>query len=359
MAAASVPWWRNAVIYQIYPRSFADANGDGIGDLAGITAGSRYLADLGVDAIWLSPVLRLAAERRRLRRRRLLRRRPALRHARRLRRDAGTRRTTCGIRVIVDLVPNHTSDRARLVPGGARRRRRERPSAPATSSATARARTASCRRTTGSRCSAARPGPGSPSPTARPASGTCTCSTRRSPTSNWENPRGARASSAASCGSGSTAASTASASTSRTAWSRPDGPARLHAAGRRRQHGRPAAGSPADAASRADGSQPPYWGQDGVHEIYRDWHKVLDEYDGDRDRCAPRPGSTRSSRSPSGCGPTRCTRRSTSPTSRPPWEAAARDASSTTRWRRSARSARRAPGCSRTTTSSGTPRGWR
>ncbi len=48
-------WWRTAVIYQIYPRSFADANGDGMGDLAGITARLGALAELGVDAIWLSP----------------------------------------------------------------------------------------------------------------------------------------------------------------------------------------------------------------------------------------------------------------------------------------------------------------
>jgi len=48
-------WWRGAVIYQIYPRSFADSNGDGIGDLAGITAHLDYVASLGVDAIWLSP----------------------------------------------------------------------------------------------------------------------------------------------------------------------------------------------------------------------------------------------------------------------------------------------------------------
>lgn len=48
-------WWHDAVVYQIYPRSFADANGDGTGDLAGITARLDYLVDLGVDAIWLSP----------------------------------------------------------------------------------------------------------------------------------------------------------------------------------------------------------------------------------------------------------------------------------------------------------------
>lgn len=48
-------WWRGAVIYQIYPRSFADTNGDGIGDLAGITANLEHVAQLGADAIWISP----------------------------------------------------------------------------------------------------------------------------------------------------------------------------------------------------------------------------------------------------------------------------------------------------------------
>jgi alpha-glucosidase len=49
-------WWKNAVIYEIYPRSFQDSNGDGIGDLNGITGRLDYLKDLGVDAIWLTPV---------------------------------------------------------------------------------------------------------------------------------------------------------------------------------------------------------------------------------------------------------------------------------------------------------------
>ena len=48
-------WWKEAVIYQIYTRSYADSNGDGIGDLNGITAKLDYLADLGIDAIWLTP----------------------------------------------------------------------------------------------------------------------------------------------------------------------------------------------------------------------------------------------------------------------------------------------------------------
>ncbi|MDO3697887.1 alpha-amylase family glycosyl hydrolase, partial [Curtobacterium flaccumfaciens] len=48
-------WWRDAVVYQVYPRSFADTDGDGLGDVAGITSRVPYLASLGVDALWLSP----------------------------------------------------------------------------------------------------------------------------------------------------------------------------------------------------------------------------------------------------------------------------------------------------------------
>ncbi|MEO8454630.1 MAG: alpha-glucosidase [Sphingomicrobium sp.] len=53
--AAKQPWWKGAAIYQIYPRSFADSNGDGVGDLPGVTQKLDYVAGLGVDAIWLSP----------------------------------------------------------------------------------------------------------------------------------------------------------------------------------------------------------------------------------------------------------------------------------------------------------------
>lgn len=49
------PWWRTAVIYEIYSRSLADAGGDGEGDIAGITARLPYLAGLGVDAVWIAP----------------------------------------------------------------------------------------------------------------------------------------------------------------------------------------------------------------------------------------------------------------------------------------------------------------
>ncbi|MGO1834148.1 MAG: glycoside hydrolase family 13 protein [Actinomycetaceae bacterium] len=102
-------WWRDAVVYQVYPRSFADGDGDGIGDLPGITSRLDHLADLGVDALWLSPFYRSPQK------------------------DAGydvadyrdvdprfgtiadaeamiDRAHALGLKVIVDLVPNHTSD---------------------------------------------------------------------------------------------------------------------------------------------------------------------------------------------------------------------------------------------------------
>ena len=57
-AVEGAQWWRSGVIYQIYPRSFADANGDGMGDLKGITQRLSSLASLGIDAVWLSPFYR-------------------------------------------------------------------------------------------------------------------------------------------------------------------------------------------------------------------------------------------------------------------------------------------------------------
>src|SRR5687768_6603108 len=49
------PWWQSGVVYQIYPRSFADSNNDGVGDLPGVTGRLEYLAGLGVAGLWLSP----------------------------------------------------------------------------------------------------------------------------------------------------------------------------------------------------------------------------------------------------------------------------------------------------------------
>ncbi|MGW7753476.1 glycoside hydrolase family 13 protein [Streptomyces violaceusniger] len=102
-------WWRDAVIYQVYPRSFADANGDGLGDLQGIRARLPHLKDLGVDAVWLSPFYESpqadagydVADYRAVD--------PMfgdLLDADALIRDAHA----LGLRVIVDIVPNHVSD---------------------------------------------------------------------------------------------------------------------------------------------------------------------------------------------------------------------------------------------------------
>ncbi len=108
----SAPWWRDAAIYQIYPRSYQDADGDGVGDLAGIRRRLPYLKELGVDALWLSPIFKSPMK------------------------DFGydiadycaidplfgdmaqfdallAEAHRAGLRLLLDLVPNHTSDQHR------------------------------------------------------------------------------------------------------------------------------------------------------------------------------------------------------------------------------------------------------
>ena len=107
--ASAKPWWQTAVLYQIYPRSFQDSNADGVGDLPGIISRMPYLVELGVDALWLSPIFPSPMA------------------------DFGydicdytdvdplfgtladldaliAQAHACGLKVLLDLVPNHTSD---------------------------------------------------------------------------------------------------------------------------------------------------------------------------------------------------------------------------------------------------------
>ncbi|WP_110183112.1 glycoside hydrolase family 13 protein [Nocardioides solisilvae] len=106
---ADAAWWRQAVVYQVYVRSFADSDGDGVGDLPGITSRLPHLRDLGVDAVWITPFYRS----------------PQRDHGYDVSdyRDVDplfgrledadallARAHALGLRVIVDLVPNHTSD---------------------------------------------------------------------------------------------------------------------------------------------------------------------------------------------------------------------------------------------------------
>jgi alpha-glucosidase len=102
-------WWRDAVIYQIYIRSFADGDGDGLGDIAGIRSRLRYLADLGVDAVWInpwypSPMADAGYDVSDYRD--VEPRFGTLEDAEALLREAHA----VGLRVLLDIVPNHTSD---------------------------------------------------------------------------------------------------------------------------------------------------------------------------------------------------------------------------------------------------------
>ena len=254
-------WWRSAVIYQIYPRSFADASGDGVGDLAGITDRLDAVRDVGVDVVWLSPFMTSPQK------------------------DAGydvtdyrdvdplfgtlgdfdrmlARAHELGLRVIIDLVPNHSSDQhvwfqqaLAAAPGSPERARYM-----------------------------FRDGDGD------------------TPPNNWQSVFGGPA------------------------WTRvPDGQWYLHlfdssqpdfdwsneevraefrdilrfwldrgvdgfrvdvAHGLVKADGLPDYTPPADAASMGGAEPVPYWGQDGVHDVYREWRTVLEEYEDERILCA-------------------------------------------------------------------------
>lgn len=281
----SPEWWRSAVIYQIYPRSFADANGDGLGDLPGITSRLAALQSLGVDAIWLSPFMTSPQK------------------------DAGydvsnycdvdpifgtlddfdamtAAAHQSDIRVIVDLVPNHSSD-----------------AHPWFQAALAA-------------------GPGSPERARYMFRDGRGPNGEQAP-NNWQSVFG-----------GPAWTRTANPDGTGGQWylhifdsSQPDfdwgneevremfrGVLRFWldrgvdgfrvdvAHGMVKADGLPDYTPPAEAGSMGGGTplglEPgiddfedidggaPYWGQEGVHEIYRDWHLLLEEYEGDRVLCA-------------------------------------------------------------------------
>jgi alpha-glucosidase len=262
MSGMTQEWWRDAVIYQVYVRSFADADGDGVGDLPGVRSRLPYLAELGVDAVWLTPFYASpmadggydVADYRAVD--------PlfgTLADARGLVADAHE----LGLRVIVDIVPNHTSDRHEWFQAGLKDRY------------------------------IFREGRGD------------------APPNDWESIFGGPA------------------------WTRgPDGDWYLHlfapeqpdlnwdnedvraefldilrfwldlgvdgfrvdvAHGMVKAEGLPDVGHP-DQSSLLGSAALPYFDQDGVHEIYREWRKVLDSYDGDRmavaEAWAPTPART-------------------------------------------------------------------
>ncbi|TDW30419.1 alpha-amylase family glycosyl hydrolase [Cryobacterium psychrophilum] len=271
-------WWRTAVIYQIYPRSFADGNGDGMGDLAGIQRRLPQLRDLGIDAVWLSPFYTSPQ------------------------RDAGydvadycdvdplfgtlddfdamqNAAHELGIRVIIDIVPNHSSsDHAWFQAALA--------SAP---DSPARGRYIF------------RDGQGD---------------SGELPPNNWESVFGGRAWTRiveADGTSGQWYLHLFDSTQPDLHWDNPwvreqfrsvlrfwldrgvDGFRVDVAHGMIKAAGLPDYTPPAEGGSMGGGSAtlepgisveppatPPFWAQDGVHEIYRDWHTVLAEYPGDR-----------------------------------------------------------------------------
>ena len=261
------PWWRSAVIYQVYPRSFADSDGDGIGDLPRITSRLEHLVELGVDALWLSPfylspqadagydvadyrtvdpVFGTLADA------------DALLH----------KASALGLRVIVDLVPNHTSNEhawfqaALQSPPGSPERDRylfrdglgERGEQPPNDWKSVFGGTAWQRVT---------------EPDGRPGQWYLHLFDVRQPDLNWGNPQ-VRAEFE---------------SILRFWLDRGVAGFRIDVA-----HGLiKAPGLPSYSAehqmlhgNEADRPRPPYWDQEGVHEIYRAWHRIVEEYEGDR-----------------------------------------------------------------------------
>ncbi|MFI8592883.1 glycoside hydrolase family 13 protein [Microbacterium sp. NPDC078428] len=269
-AEPGTEWWRTAVIYQIYPRSFADASGDGIGDLPGITSRLDDLRTLGVDAIWLSPFMTSPQ------------------------RDAGydvadycdvdplfgtladfddllEAAHARGIRVIVDLVPNHSSDQHAWFQ------------------------------------EALAAAPGSPE-RARYMFRDGKGANGELPPNNWESVFGGPAWTRIKEADGEPGQwylHLFDSSQPDFDWSNEvvredfrgvlrfwldrgvDGFRVDVAHGLIKADGLPDYTPPAESDSMGGGeTDVPYWGQEGVHEVYRDWHELLAGYAGDRALCA-------------------------------------------------------------------------
>ncbi|WP_144711660.1 glycoside hydrolase family 13 protein [Curtobacterium pusillum] len=263
-------WWRTAVIYQVYPRSFADGNGDGTGDLAGITARLDHVADLGADAIWLSPFYPSPQA------------------------DGGydvadyrdvdpvygtladadallDRAHGLGLRVIVDLVPNHCSDQHALF--------RRALAAPPGSPERAVFHFRDGR------------GPGGDEPPndwesmfqgpawtrvteadGRPGQWYLHLFAPEQPDWNWDDPRvheEFRTTLRFWLDRGVDGFRVDVCDAIVKAPGLPDWP---HAA-----HG---------VVEPVDGVMPPMWDQEGIHDVFREWRRILDEYDGQRILCA-------------------------------------------------------------------------
>ena len=264
-------WWRSSVIYQIYPRSFRDLRGDGIGDLRGITEEIPTLAELAIDAVWLSPFYRSPQK------------------------DAGydvadycsvdplfgtledfdalvARAGEYGIRVIVDLVPNHCSDQHPLfqaalaaTPGSPERDmfifrdgRGENGENPPNNWQSHFGGPAWTRIT---------------NPDGTPGQWYLHLFDSSQPDFNWDNP----------------AVRDEFERILRFWLDRGVGGFRVDVAHALiKKSGLPDWGGAADGASSEGfpGSAAPMFGQEGIHEIFRSWRKLLDEYDGDRVLCA-------------------------------------------------------------------------
>ena len=270
LAAPGSEWWRTAVIYQIYPRSFSDSSGDGVGDLPGITSRLDDLAELGVDALWLSPFQRSPQK------------------------DAGydvsdycdvdplfgtladfdemlAQAHERSIRIIVDLVPNHSSDQhawfqeALAAAPGSRERARY----------------------------LFRDGKGLDGDV---------------PPNNWESVFGGPAWTRVIEADGTLGQwylHLFDSSQPDFDWSNEEVRTEFRrvlrfwldrgvdgfrvdvAHGLMKADGLPDFTPDPEAGSMGgDADDVPYWGQDGVHEIYRDWHRLVAEYSGDRALCA-------------------------------------------------------------------------